>query len=205
MGSVGYKRVQKGRFTSDLFFLFLLISLLPLFLFLPSYSFTSSNSSSLKELNLRSFLTTNITHPLSYSVQYRRGGKDLWRSCCRMRRKMRRERRERRRQKTKKRAVVNLPFGFTPPILLFLFPLHLLLLYLLLPLLLLFLYFLLQHLFSTGDEFACFLSNKLSFTHPPTRGGKAETSTSAAIRRRGGGECERGGGGGGGRGRVGRG
>ena len=162
------------------------------FLFLPSYSFTSSTSSSLKELNLRSFLTTNITHPLSYSVQYRRGGKDLWRSCCRMRRKMRRERRERRRQKTKKRAVVNL---------LFLFPLHLLLLCLLLPLLLLFLYFVLQHLFSTGDEFACFLSNKLSFTHPPTRGGKAETSTSAAIRRRGGGECERGGGGGGGRGR----
>ena len=28
VGSVGYKRVQKGRFTSDLFFLFLLISLL---------------------------------------------------------------------------------------------------------------------------------------------------------------------------------
>jgi hypothetical protein len=37
VGSVGYKRVQKGRFTLDLFFLFLLISLLPLLLLpLPS-------------------------------------------------------------------------------------------------------------------------------------------------------------------------
>ena len=184
LGTKGYKRVGSHRISS---FSSSSSPSFPssFFLFLPSYSFTSSTSFSLKELNLRSFLTTNITHPLSYSVQYRRGGKDLWRSCCRMRRKMRRERRERRRQKTKKRAVV--PFGFTPPILLFLFPLHLILLCLLLPLLLLFLYFVLQHLFSTGDEFACFLSNKLSFTHPPTRGGKAETSTSAAIRRRGGG------------------
>ena len=107
LGTKGYKRVGSHRISS---FSSSSSPSFPssFFLFLPSYSFTSSTSFSLKELNLRSFLTTNITHPLSYSVQYRRGGKDLWRSCCRMRRKMRRERRERRRQKTKKRAVVNL-------------------------------------------------------------------------------------------------
>ena len=113
LGTKGYKRVGSHRISS---FSSSSSPSFPssFFLFLPSYSFTSSTSSS--------FLTTNITHPLSNSVQDRRGGKDLWRSCCRMRRKMRMERREKRRQKTKKRAVVNLPFGFTPPILLFLFP-----------------------------------------------------------------------------------